>query len=118
MAKDDEAHAQAVAAEAQRARQLRMVVDLTSAVLAQGGLSRAEAEDLVAGARRQALLLFPDKESTYELVLAPRFARLMDEFVGATPEEARIGRWIREPSPEPGPPPLGARVLPFRRRKA
>jgi hypothetical protein len=116
MPKEDEAHAQAIAAEAHRARQLRMVVDLTSAVLVQGGLSRAEAEELVAGARRQALLLFPDKESTYELVLAPRFARLMDEFVGATPGEARLQRWIREPPAESSPSPDGARVLPFRRR--
>ena len=116
MAKDDEARAQAIAAEAHRARQLRMVVDLTSAVLVQGELSRAEAEALVAGARQQALLLFPDKESTYELVLAPRFDRLMDEFVGATPGEARLQRWIREPSAEPRSSPDGARVLPFRRR--
>ena len=116
MAKDNEAHAQAIAAEAHRARQLRMVVDLTSAVLVQGRLSRAEAEELVAGARRQALLLFPDKESTYELVLAPRFARLMQEFVGATPGEARLQRWIREPSAEPWSTLDGERVLPFRRR--
>jgi len=62
-----------------------MVVDLTPAVIVQGRLSRAEAEELVAAARRRALQLFPDKESTYEIVLAPRFARLMDEFVGPAP---------------------------------
>jgi hypothetical protein len=71
-----------VAEEAQRLRRLRTVVDLTCAVLAQGRLTRSEAEALVAAARRQALALFPDKESTYELILAPRFARLMNEFVG------------------------------------
>ena len=63
-----------------------MVVDLTTAVLVQGRLSRREAEELVAAARRRALELFPEKESTYELVLAPRFARLMDEFVGPAGE--------------------------------
>ncbi len=84
-----------MAAEVKAARQLRMVVDLTTAVLVQGRLSRAEAEELVAAARKRALELFPDKESTYEIVLAPRFARLMDEFVG--------------PAPRPG-------VLPFRSR--
>jgi hypothetical protein len=57
-----------------------MVVDLASAVLMQGRLSRREAEDLVAATRRRALELFPDKEETYELILAPRFARLLDEF--------------------------------------
>jgi hypothetical protein len=35
---------------------------------------------LVAATRRRALELFPDKEETYELILAPRFARLLDEF--------------------------------------
>ena len=76
----DDAHARAVAAETRQARQLRMVVDLTSAVLMQGRLSRREAEDLVAATRRRALELFPDKEEAYGLILAPRFARLLDEF--------------------------------------
>ena len=95
----DDAHARAVAAEARQARLLRMVVDLTSAVLMQGRLSRREAEDLVAATRRRALELFPDKEETYEVILAPRFARLLDEFVGPG-----------EPAPADA-----ARVLPFRR---
>lgn len=93
MSSEDE-RSLALADEARRARQLRMVVDLTSNVLAQGRLTRAEAEDLVAAARRRALQLFPDKADTYDLILAPRFKRLMDEFVG----------------PAPG------RVLPFRNR--
>ena len=76
----DDDHARAVAAEARQVRQLRIVVDLTSAVLMQGHLSRREAEDLVAATRRRALELFPDKEETYGLILAPRFARLLDEF--------------------------------------
>jgi hypothetical protein len=76
----DDDHARAVAAEARQVLQLRMVVDLTSAVLMQGRLSRREAEDLVAATRRRALELFPDKEETYALILAPRFARLLDEF--------------------------------------
>ncbi len=79
-----------------------MVVDLTSAVLVQGRLSRGEAEELVAATRRRALELFPEKETTFELILAPRFARLMAEFV----EPAGRG---------PELPPASARVLPFRR---
>jgi hypothetical protein len=81
--------------EGRRVRLLRMVVDLTSSVLMQGRLAREEAEALVAAARQRALELFPDKEDTYELILAPRFARLVREFAAA-----------------PGP----TRVLPFRRR--
>ena len=68
--------------ERRRLRMLRMVVDLTTNVLAQGGMTRLEAEALVAATRRRALELFPDKASTYDLILAPRFARLLDEFAG------------------------------------
>lgn len=80
--------------EDRRLRRLRMVVDLTSSVLMQARLPRDEAEALVAAARGRILELFPDKQATYELILAPRFARLLDEFVE---------------------PPAGRRVLPFRR---
>ena len=73
----------AVEEEARRALLLRMVVDLTCNVLMQGRLSRDEAEELVSAARRRALELFPDKEATYELILAPRFARLVREFAPA-----------------------------------
>jgi hypothetical protein len=74
------ADAAALADERRRLRQLRMIVDLTCNVLMQGRLPRDEAEDLVAAARRRALQLFPDKEETYELILAPRVARLVREF--------------------------------------
>ena len=84
-----------LAEEDRRARQLRLIVDLTSSVIAQGGVDREEAEALVAGTRRRALELFPGKEDTFDLVLAPRFARLIVEFVG------------------PGRP---ANVVPFRKR--
>lgn len=79
--------AAAVAEEARRLRQLRMVVDFTANVLAQGRLDRSEAEELVAAARRNVLDLFPDKEDTYELILAPRFARLLDEYAPAPPHK-------------------------------
>ena len=77
--------AAALAEEARRARQLRMVVDLTASVIMQGRLERSEAEELVAAARRRVLELFPDKEATYELILAPRFARLLREFAAPSP---------------------------------
>jgi hypothetical protein len=56
----------------------------------------------VAATRRRALELFPGKEATFELILAPRFARLMAEFV--------------QPVSPPESPPTSARVLPFPRR--
>ncbi len=70
----------ALAAERQRLRRMKTVVDLACAVIAQGRLSRPEAEDVAAAARAQVLALFPDKEATWDLVLAPRFRRLIAEY--------------------------------------
>jgi len=74
-----------VAEENRRARQLRLIVDLASNVIVQGGLHRGEAEALVAATRRRALELFPGKEDTFDLILAPRFARLVREFAIPNP---------------------------------
>jgi hypothetical protein len=92
---DDGPDPAAVADERRRVRELRTRVDLACAVLRQGRLSREEAEDLVATMRRRAEVLFPGKGQVFDLVLAPRFQRIIDEV------------W-------PLPPP--ARVLPFRGR--
>ena len=95
---DDGDRQAAIAQERQRLRHLRQIVDLTSNVLCQGRLSCQEAEKLISATRRRALELFPGKEETFDLILAPRFARLMDEF--ATPRSR------------------GARVLPFQKPPA
>jgi hypothetical protein len=81
----EDARAQAEAEEARRIRLLRLIVDLTGNVLLQGGLSRAEADALVAATRARVLELFPDKEDVYELILAPRFSRMIAEFATAPP---------------------------------
>jgi hypothetical protein len=81
--------------EERRLRRLKAVVDLTTAVLAQGRLDRVEAEEIVDAARSRILEMFPDKRAAYDLILAPRFARLLEGC--------------------PHPP---ARVLPFRRTAA
>ena len=83
----------AVTEEQRRADCLRRTVDVACAVLRQGRLTRAEGEAVVALAREQALGLFPGKSDVFDLVLAPRFRRVLDEFC-------------------PRPP---GRVLPFRR---
>lgn len=83
-----------VAEEQRRADRLRRTVDVACALLRQGQLSRDEAEAVVATTRGEALALFPGKEDVFDLVLAPRFRRILDEFC-----------------PRPG----GGRVLPFRR---
>ena len=71
--------AAAVAEEQRRLRELRVTVDLAVNVISQGPLTRAEAEALVAATRGRALALFPDRAETFDLILAPRFARLLDE---------------------------------------
>ena len=89
---------------------LRTIVDLTTSILRQSRVGRAEAEALVAASRRRILELFPDKESTYELILAPRFARLVEEFaVAAPPPMPRL------PSDRGASPDESRVVLPFRR---
>jgi hypothetical protein len=70
----------AVAEERRRLRTLRTLVDLTANVIAQSAPTRAEAEALVAETRQRALELFPEKAETFDLILAPRFARLIAEF--------------------------------------
>lgn len=46
----------------------------------QSGMTRKDAESLVAMVRERILHLFPDGEETYELIYSPRFKRLIDEF--------------------------------------
>ena len=96
MTKDDETDPAALTEERRRVRELRTRVDLACAVLRQQRLSRDEAEELVAALRRRALELFPDKAHVFDLVLAPRLRRIIDEVLPRTPP---------------------ARVLPFRGRR-
>ncbi len=77
---DEPNQSQEIAEERRRLSQLRLIVDLTANVLAQAGLTRAEGRTLVAATRRRALELFPGKAEVFDLVLAPRFARLIEEF--------------------------------------
>ncbi len=75
--------------ELRRARRVRQIVDFTCAMIAQGQLARRDAERLVDAARQRILDLFPDGEQTYEIVCAPRFRRLLDEFTRTEPEVQR-----------------------------
>ena len=84
----DAVDAGAVAEEQRRADRLRRAVDVACALLRQGRLTRAEAEAVVAATREHALSLFPGKGAVFDLVLAPRFARILDEF--CRPPSGRI----------------------------
>jgi len=83
---------EAVREEKRRVRELRTSVDLTCAVLRQGQVSRAEADSLVVAMRRRAEALFPGKGHVFDLVLAPRFQRIIDEILPVSPP-ARVLRF-------------------------
>lgn len=74
-----------LADEAARAQKVRHLVDLATSLIMQSGMIRRDAETLVQTVRERILSLFPDGEQTYELIYAPRFRRLIDEFARAEP---------------------------------
>ena len=74
-----------MADEQRRAERLRRTVDVACALLRQGRLTRGEGEAVVALAREQALALFPGKGDVFDLVLGPRFRRVLDEFCPTPP---------------------------------
>lgn len=70
---------EAVQRENRKIRRLRTIVDLVSSLLRQTEMPLTDAVRLVQAVRTQALLLFPGKEQTYDLLYAPRFARILRE---------------------------------------
>jgi len=68
--------------EDRKIRYLRRLVDFAMALIAQSPMSQEEAQVIVSGVRRHALLLFPGKEATFELLYTPRFRRLIAEKFG------------------------------------
>ena len=66
--------------EEKKMRMLRFVVDLNQAILLQQvDLTLREAFQIMQDTKQAALNLFPGKESTYELIYAPRFRRIIAE---------------------------------------
>lgn len=66
--------------ESRKIRRLQLMMNMVMQVI--GGdenLTVEEAAELVAGTKRAALALFPDKELAYELLYKPRLQRLMNE---------------------------------------
>ncbi len=68
-----------LAEEQRKMRLLRIIVDLTAAVLRQGNLTTPEAIDLIQATRKRVLELFPGKEDAYDLIYRPRFERIIQE---------------------------------------
>jgi predicted HTH domain antitoxin len=62
-----------------RMTRLRLRVDLTSYQLRYGSLSLQTAHELIERTRAEILELFPDKGEVFDLVLRPRFQRIITE---------------------------------------
>jgi hypothetical protein len=72
-----------IAEENQRIRRFRVLVDLTRSVIYQDrSLTHSDARRMVIDLRRVASNLFPGKEGTFDLVLWPRFDRVLRERFG------------------------------------
>ena len=66
--------------EARNIRRLQLMISMVMSVIGQdSNLTVEEASELVAGAKRAALAMFPDKELAYDLIYKPRLQRLIRE---------------------------------------
>ena len=65
--------------ESRRIRRLRIVVNLSLSLIAQGDLPYEEAQGLAAAAERLAEELFPGKSHVYDLLYRSKFRRLVNE---------------------------------------
>jgi hypothetical protein len=66
--------------EAKKIRRLQLMISMVMSVISQDpNLTLEEASELVAGAKRAALAMFPDKEFAYDILYKPRLQRLMNE---------------------------------------
>jgi hypothetical protein len=66
--------------EARQIRRLQVMISMVMSVISQDpNLTIEEASELVAGAKKAALAMFPDKEFAYDILYKPRLQRLMNE---------------------------------------
>lgn len=77
---EDSEREELVREEKRRIRRLQLLVNLTTSTLYQdSSLSLEEARRMVRGAEKAVLNLFPDKQTTFDIVLLPRFERILYE---------------------------------------
>ncbi len=63
--------------ENKKIRYLRFLVDFSLSHIAQSNISPEVALDLVEKVKKQALILFPGKEDTFEIIYRPKFQRII-----------------------------------------
>jgi hypothetical protein len=64
--------------ESRRIRRLRIVVNMSLGLIAQGGMPYEEAQEIVAAAKKLAEEFFPGKGHVFELLYRPQFRRLIN----------------------------------------
>ena len=73
-------HSSETEQEARQIRRLQVMISMVMSVISQDpNLTIEEASELVAGAKRAALAMFPDKEFAYDILYKPRLQRLINE---------------------------------------
>ena len=76
----EKALANDVQQEAANISRLQMMIGMVMSVIGQDpDLTVEEASEMVAGTKRAALAMFPDKEFAYDILYKPRLQRLMTE---------------------------------------
>lgn len=76
---EEAARRQAIREENRKLRYLRFMVDLALAEIRSGSFSLSQARRVVENLRSQALLLFPGKETAFDVIYRPRLQRAITE---------------------------------------
>jgi hypothetical protein len=77
--RDEAAKRQAIREENRKLRYLRFMVDLALQEIRSGSFSLPQAAQVVINLRSQALMLFPGKETAFDLIYRPRLQRAITE---------------------------------------
>ncbi|MFB3905511.1 MAG: hypothetical protein ACE15E_18860 [Acidobacteriota bacterium] len=81
---DEQEKTRLIQEEEKKIRRLRFLVDLTTSVLYQDPtLTLEEARNMVRNTEKAILTMFPGKQQTFDIVLLPRFERILQERWGA-----------------------------------
>jgi hypothetical protein len=76
---DEAAWRQAILEENRRLRYLRFLVELALMEIRSGSFSLPQARQVIENLRSQALMLFPGKESAFDIIYRPRLQRAITE---------------------------------------
>jgi hypothetical protein len=77
--RDEAAKRLAIREENRKLRYLRFMVDLALQEIRSGSFSLPQAAQVVINLRSQALMLFPGKETAFDLIYRPRLQRAITE---------------------------------------